>query len=155
MWGHQDMGRTLIGKRKVWACRNLETLQIQIHAHSSHLIWPVHSRIIFGYISAVCPKLQELSIYVPGHCSDNWGAHVYQPQLFLQLDGGLCFLSRLDRLRKLKVIYGDEETRSIGCQEYELSWISSSGHRTKNRTRRAETMANWTLQLEAEETLEL
>ncbi|OAQ34609.1 hypothetical protein K457DRAFT_901203 [Linnemannia elongata AG-77] len=154
MWGDQDMGRTLIGKRMVWACRNLETLQIQIHAHSSHLIWPVHSRIIFGYISAVCPNLQELNIYVPSHCSDNWSAQVYQPQLFLQLDGGICFLSRLERLRKLKVIYGDEETRSINCQEYELNWISSSGHRTKDRTRRAEAMANWTLQLEAEETLE-
>lgn len=154
MWGDQDMARTMLGKRNVWACRHLETLQVQIHAHSTRLVWPVHSRIIFGYISAVCPKLQELSIYVPRHCSYNWSTHVYQPQLFLQLDGGLCFLSNLDRLRKLKVIYGDEESRGIGCQEYELNWISPSGHRTKDRMRRAVTMANWTLQLEAEETLE-
>ncbi|KAG0297212.1 hypothetical protein BGZ96_007270 [Linnemannia gamsii] len=154
MWGDQDMARTMLGKRKIWACRHLETLQVQIHAHSTRLVWPVHSRIIFGYIATVCPKLQELSISVPRHCSYNWSADVYQPQLFLQLDGGLCFLSKLDHLRKLKVIYGDEELRGIGCQECELNWISPSGHRTKDRMRRAVTMANWTLQLEAEETLE-
>ncbi|KAG0322979.1 hypothetical protein BGZ97_001891 [Linnemannia gamsii] len=154
MWGDQDIARTMLGKRKVWTCRHLETLQVQIHAHSTRLVWPVHSRTIFGYISAVCPKLQELSIYAPSHCSYNWSAHVYQPKLFLQLDSGLCFLSKLDRLRKLKVIYGDEESRGIGSQEYELNWISPSGHRAKDSTRRMVTMANRSSQLEAEETLE-
>ncbi|KAK3838821.1 MAG: hypothetical protein J3R72DRAFT_448396 [Linnemannia gamsii] len=154
MWGDQGMVSGHQGKRKVWACQNLETLQVQVHAHSTELIWPVHSRIIFGYISAVCPKLQELSIFVPNFCSSQWGDNVYRPRLFLQLDGGLCLLSRLDRLKKLKVIYGDEETRGVDCQEYELNWISPSGHRNKDRMRRAETMANWTLQLEAEDTLE-
>ncbi|KAG0279459.1 hypothetical protein BGZ95_001162 [Linnemannia exigua] len=154
MWGDQELVSAHQGKRKIWACRQLETLQVQVHAHSTQLIWPVHSRIIFGYISAACPKLQELNIVVPNYCSSQWGPQVYRPRLFLQLDGGLCFLSSLDRLRKLKVIYGDEETRGVDCQEYELNWISPSGHRTKDRMRRAETMANWTLQLEAEETLE-
>ncbi|KAF9929598.1 hypothetical protein FBU30_001439 [Linnemannia zychae] len=154
MWGDQEMMRTKLGERKVWACRNLETLQVQIHAHSTQLIWPVHSRIIFGYIAAVCPKLQELSIFVPNYCSHQWSSKVYQPRLYFQLDGGLCFLSKLNRLRKLKVIYGEEETRSAGCQEYELNWISPSGHRNKDRVRRADTIANWASQLEAEETLE-
>ncbi|KAG0377793.1 hypothetical protein BGX24_005436, partial [Mortierella sp. AD032] len=52
MWGDQEMVSGHQGKCKVWACQNLETLQVQIHAHSTELIWPVHSRIIFGYISA-------------------------------------------------------------------------------------------------------
>ncbi|KAK3838817.1 MAG: hypothetical protein J3R72DRAFT_525527 [Linnemannia gamsii] len=83
-----------------------------------------------------------------------WGDNVYRSRLFLQLDRRRCLLSSLDRLKKLKVIYGDEETRGVDCQEYELNWISPSGHRNKDRMRRAETMANWTLQLEAEDTLE-
>lgn len=52
------------------------------------------------------------------------------------------------------MIYGDEESRGIGSQEYELNWISPSGHRAKDSTRRMVTMANRSSQLEAEETLE-
>ncbi|KAG0201562.1 hypothetical protein BGX33_010251 [Mortierella sp. NVP41] len=154
MWGNSEMGYVMPRKQSVWACCRLETLQVQIHAHESEMIWPVHSRIVFGYIATVCPMLQELSIFVPSYCSHHWGEQVYQPRMYFQLDGGLCLLSKLDHLRKLKVIYGDEESRNIGCQEYELNWITRSGYRAKDKARRAVTMANWESQLEAERTLE-
>lgn len=49
----------------------------------------MQSRTMFGYLSKVCPKLEELV--------------VRDDQLQLSLAGGLCLLSRLERLEKLEV----------------------------------------------------
>ncbi|KAF9931238.1 hypothetical protein FBU30_010563 [Linnemannia zychae] len=48
---------------KVWACRNLQTLHLGFHIQrGSSLENKMQSRIIYGYLSAVCPKIHDLRI---------------------------------------------------------------------------------------------
>ncbi|KAK3823421.1 MAG: hypothetical protein J3Q66DRAFT_425289 [Benniella sp.] len=73
--------------RKIWACRNLQTLHLRFDARDGDYVNGERARVLFGYLSRVCPKLEELAI-----C---------QPRLRLDLDGGFCLLSRLHELRRL------------------------------------------------------
>ncbi|KAF9926071.1 hypothetical protein BGZ67_008313 [Mortierella alpina] len=75
-------------KKKIWACRGLKTLEVEFVAGgANYLDDREHSRLVFGYVSRVCPHLQDLSIKNNG--------------MKLDLEGGLCLLSRLHSLRKL------------------------------------------------------
>ncbi|KAF9428045.1 hypothetical protein BGZ76_002076, partial [Entomortierella beljakovae] len=98
--------------RKIWACRNLKTLQLKFLNCGT----PEVSRLLFGYISKVCPRLQELSIGLD--C------------LRLHHGGGLCLLARLRDLRKLKIVCDSWLDRN--CTDFD--WITkelSPGHRSK------------------------
>ncbi|KAF9090289.1 hypothetical protein BGX29_011557 [Mortierella sp. GBA35] len=94
---------SLSTRKPTWACRNLRTLQIEVHGHSVG-VWHVYSRIIFGYIAAVCPRLEVLDLQsgcgrglVPVRV---WGYdHLHCFRLF----GGLCLLSGLKQLRRLTI----------------------------------------------------
>ncbi|KAF9140823.1 hypothetical protein BGX30_005947 [Mortierella sp. GBA39] len=81
---------TLITPDKIWACRDLNSLNISFDTQDNAARnLAESSRIIFGYLSQVCPRLQHLKI-----CRD---------AIDCSLDGGLCLLSELDDLRALEI----------------------------------------------------
>ncbi|KAF9299082.1 hypothetical protein BGZ88_001707 [Linnemannia elongata] len=81
---------TLITPDKIWACRDLTSLNISFGTQDNAARnLAESSRIIFGYLSQVCPRLQHLKI-----CRD---------AIDCSLDGGLCLLSELDDLRTLEI----------------------------------------------------
>ncbi|KAK3823212.1 MAG: hypothetical protein J3Q66DRAFT_397675 [Benniella sp.] len=74
--------------RKIWACRNLQTLHIQFRFGEDVSV--ESSRVIFGYLSRVCPQLQDLQI----------GRRYFR----MDFEGGFCLLSRLHDLRRLRLV---------------------------------------------------
>ncbi|KAG0198902.1 hypothetical protein BGX28_007722 [Mortierella sp. GBA30] len=117
---YMDLNRILVGSRdshpdtprsdgRFWACRSLETLQLEIRArYEADTLH--HSRVIFGYISKCCPRLVELQIR--------------RPYLSFWLASGMCLLSRLHNLERLKLC----------CRSYTrfdaevLEWMRREGH---------------------------
>ncbi|KAK3819344.1 MAG: hypothetical protein JOS17DRAFT_756240 [Linnemannia elongata] len=139
------------GKFEVWQCRNLKTLQFEINAHQDVIPMtdPVQSRILFGYISRVCPNLEDLFITCPSLCVDAVSRRNYIPRLSLKLDGGICLLSRLRSLRRLRI----EDyylCQGPNCEVYEMNWIVPSGRDSWSRRKRQEEMSEWR-SLETEE----
>jgi len=134
-------------KPRTWACHNLRTLYIEFHGHGDAMIrGPVHSRIVFGYIAAVCPQLRDLHIKVPWACrSDN---EVYYPALCFRLEGGLCQLARLQFLTRLRF-----QDWTSGTSRYDLNWMTPLGQSPKFRRKRQEVMAQWDSWLREEEEL--
>jgi len=94
-----DLNRILVGSKdshpdtpradgRFWVCRSLKTLHLEIRArYESDTLQ--HSRVIFGYLSKVCPKLEDLQLR--------------RPYLSFWLAGGLCLLSRLHNMERVKL----------------------------------------------------
>ncbi|KAK3806218.1 MAG: hypothetical protein JOS17DRAFT_767660 [Linnemannia elongata] len=91
---------------RVWACRHLRTLHIAFLPPKATVS---SSRLIFGYISRVCPRLQDLEIHGPEfltrHDGDVWPIEEegLGGRLCVRLESGLCLLSRLKDLERLVV----------------------------------------------------
>ncbi|KAF9434232.1 hypothetical protein BGZ76_008357 [Entomortierella beljakovae] len=95
--------------RKIWACRNLKTLHLRfIYGRTFEFHSEASSRLLFGYIGKVCPRLHDLAIVCSG--------------LSLQNSGGLCLLSRLPDLRKLKIVHNYRDTK-LEPKHEEFIWI--------------------------------
>ncbi|KAF9906610.1 hypothetical protein BX616_000668 [Lobosporangium transversale] len=80
--------------RKVWACRRLKTLHIMARdSYNSGMTDQVEQTLVlYGYISRVCPNLEDLSIK-RNHMMSRFRFPV-----------SLCLLSRLKRLRRLQFV---------------------------------------------------
>ncbi|KAG0374409.1 hypothetical protein BGX24_010429 [Mortierella sp. AD032] len=113
-----DLFRT---RKRVWACRGLKTLRIQIESMETDHASEENSRIIFGYLAKVCPDLQELSIR--------------RRQLNLNLAGGLCLLTRLRKLERL-MIWTETWTK---LSKKDLEWMA--------RVPKKKSMEQWVLGL--------
>ncbi|KAG0221406.1 hypothetical protein BGX31_009920 [Mortierella sp. GBA43] len=81
--------------RTIWACRRLRTLHFSCFMGNDGSA--ENSRVLFGYLSRVCPQLQDLEF--TRRC------------LTMQLEGGFCLLTRLHDLRRLKMVMWTEEQR--------------------------------------------
>ncbi|KAF8934352.1 hypothetical protein BGZ58_005780, partial [Dissophora ornata] len=116
-----DLNRILVGSKdthpdtpradgRFWACRSLKTLHLEVRARYESDT-SQHSRVIFGYLSKVCPKLEDLQLR--------------RPYLSFWLAGGLCLLSRLQNLERIKLC-----CRSYtGFHESDvLEWIKREVH---------------------------
>ncbi|KAF9115449.1 hypothetical protein BGX27_007824 [Mortierella sp. AM989] len=93
-----------------WACRQLETL----HLAFVNLVRTKNdpsSFIVFGYISRHCPNLKDL-----------W---IVKDTINLNIDGGLCLLTRLKDLEKLRV---ESKMEALNMVAEDLDWIGC--HRT-------------------------
>ncbi|KAF9352176.1 hypothetical protein BGX26_009952 [Mortierella sp. AD094] len=94
-------------KRKIWACRGLRTLQLKfvskVKRDNASL---ANARMMFGYISKVCPNLRELAIY--------------RLKLNLELESGLCLLSRLRFLQRLTVM----TWTNMKLKKKDLKWMA-------------------------------
>ncbi|KAG0366823.1 hypothetical protein BGX24_003531 [Mortierella sp. AD032] len=111
------------GQRKVWACRKLQTLHISVHSRTEpELESASRSRIVFGYLSRICPELQDLQISTSMQRFRNvsW---VY-PLLDLRLEGGMCLLTRIKHLRILKLGFVG---RPMVCRARDLTWLLGAG----------------------------
>ncbi|KAG0371043.1 hypothetical protein BC939DRAFT_70917 [Gamsiella multidivaricata] len=116
-----DLNRILVGSKdthpdtpradgRFWACRSLKTLHLEIRArYESDTLQ--HSRVIFGYLSKVCPKLEDLQLR--------------RPYLSFWLAGGLCLLSRLHNLEKIKLCC---RSYTGFCESDVLEWVKREGH---------------------------
>ncbi|KAF9545689.1 hypothetical protein EC957_010552 [Mortierella hygrophila] len=125
----------------IWGCQGLRTLHIVIHAPIP--FHPVHSRILFGYISRVCPVLEDLQVSIPQACHDPYVSEQDSPEYYLQIKGGLCLLSRLQRLRRLKIV-SDPEYTIKKCEDWDLNWMLPSEFLcTVAREKRRREIASW------------
>ncbi|KAK3819361.1 MAG: hypothetical protein JOS17DRAFT_756278 [Linnemannia elongata] len=136
------------GQLEVWQCRNLKTLQFEIKADVIPMTDPVQSRILFGYISRVCPNLEDLFITCPS--ADFADLYSYFPRLSLKLHGGICLLSRLRSLKRLR-IEDNYLSESPNCEVYEMNWIVPPGRDFWSCMKRQEKMSEW-ISKEVEET---
>jgi len=118
----------------LWVCRGLERLHIEVHG-------TFVSRILFGYISRVLPKLEELYITRPGVCESISGS-MFRPTIDLQLKGGLCLLSRLRHLERLWV-QGDAHQVTQRCGRMDLSWIEHSRDNATLKALRQQEIEQW------------
>ncbi|KAF8985099.1 hypothetical protein BGZ46_005882 [Entomortierella lignicola] len=74
-------------QKRVWACRELETLQIKIGGLHGDARTARNSRVMFAYFSLVCPHLRDLSIT--------------RVMMNVEQEGGLCYLGTLYCLERL------------------------------------------------------
>ncbi|KAF9144762.1 hypothetical protein BGX30_011525 [Mortierella sp. GBA39] len=133
------------GPPKVWRCQGLRTLHVEIHGLGDyHMENPAHSRIIFGYISCVFPLLEELQIQMPRECILQRESKNYSPKLCLQLEGGLCLLSRLKCLERLRLVWNRTSSSSgINFEECDMNWMVPSGRKRKFTEKRRKKVKAW------------
>ncbi|KAG0293780.1 hypothetical protein BGZ96_002298 [Linnemannia gamsii] len=130
---------TATAHSRVWKCRNLRTLHIAFHNHGLSLLTsPTHSRVLFGYISGVCPQLRDLEIHIPEQM--RWAHDHHFPNLDMRLQGGFCLLTRLKHLESLRL--GRVQQRMI-FDPVHLNWMVASGHCAKYREDRRKIAIGW------------
>ncbi|KAG0027709.1 hypothetical protein BGZ81_005349 [Podila clonocystis] len=98
---------------RVWACRNLQSLSLsftQTFGVSDQLLGVSSSQVVFGYLSRVCPKLRHL--------------HLKLDDVRLNLAGGMCLLSRLDRLEQLTLSLPSFKSKPVWRKSMDLSWMA-------------------------------
>ncbi|KAG0063015.1 hypothetical protein BGZ89_010224 [Linnemannia elongata] len=130
----------------IWRCRGLQTLHVEVHAPNKVMSRsPVQSRIIFGYISRVFPKLEELRVRTPHFCQTTNKIHEIKcPRIRLELEGGLCLLSRLKHLQRLDARPGNHASWILdNVREVDLDWMIPSGHTFKARRARQKEVKQW------------
>ncbi|KAH7060257.1 hypothetical protein BKA57DRAFT_446717 [Linnemannia elongata] len=143
VWGHIRPG--------VWACRKLLTLHMEFHSHEQPLLSSaVTTRILFGYIARVLPRLRELFVDT-AECYRQ-GDMAFSVKLNLQLEGGLCLLAKLKDLERLRI--GSYE-RQLQCSLSDLNWMVPSGQSKRYREKRQTTIERLDSWLEEERWLEL
>ncbi|KAH7048592.1 hypothetical protein BKA57DRAFT_461872 [Linnemannia elongata] len=92
----------------VWACRGLRTLHMTVGSRVSDNNSSDNALIMFGFLSKQCPQLQEL--------------HLRRTILDLSFKGGLCLLTRLQELERIKIT-----TRSdYKLDEQALFWLRTA-----------------------------
>ncbi|KAK3845637.1 MAG: hypothetical protein J3R72DRAFT_487336 [Linnemannia gamsii] len=123
----------------IWMCRNLQTLHLAFHSRrDSTLSSPLNGRLIFGYLSRVCPQLRDLAIFTTESCMLN--SRIYAPVLHTRLQGGLCLLARLKNLERLRI--GSSE-RLIAYKNWDLKWMVTNKHSFKDRKQRRKIVSEW------------
>ncbi|KAF9943844.1 hypothetical protein BGZ70_005367 [Mortierella alpina] len=92
-------------QRRIWVCRGLRTLHFAVAGISADTRSIPNALTMFGYLSRVCPNLEDL--------------HIRRWLLSLSFMGGLCLLTRLRNLRRLKI-----STHSYhGLTPSSIEWI--------------------------------
>ncbi|KAK3838816.1 MAG: hypothetical protein J3R72DRAFT_448380 [Linnemannia gamsii] len=121
----------------VWACKDLRTLHLELHGHDQfQLIHDVNSRIVFGYISTVCPRLQDLQLVLPKVCKTHNGK--YFNKLGARLMGGFVLLSRLKYLERLWIEFSE-----IDRLQAHFNWMVPSGRTAEFKVRRQMFTSFW------------
>lgn len=142
-WGHIRPG--------VWACRKLLTLHMEFHSHEQPLLSSaVTSRILFGYIARVLPRLRELFIDTAERHFR--GDMAFPVQLNMHLEGGLCLLAKLKNLERLRI--GSYE-RQLQCSLSDLNWMVPSGQSKRYNEKRQITLERLNGWLNEERRLEM
>ncbi|KAF9545705.1 hypothetical protein EC957_010568 [Mortierella hygrophila] len=129
----------------LWACRGLETLHVELH--DKHC-----SRTLFGYVSRVLPQLQELFVRIPELCKPNEDSSFIYPVMHVNLQGGLCLLSQLKHLRRLRVATTSHDFKvTDGCSKMDLNWMLPSGRNGKFKRQRRDELKTWRVRRDEED----
>ncbi|KAF9337250.1 hypothetical protein BG006_005650 [Podila minutissima] len=88
---------------RTWACRGLRTLHLEIRFAADGNT-AVQCRIIYGYLSRMCPFLEELVLR--------------RPYANFEIQHGLCLLSRLQYLERLELHYQSALNLIPSCFEW-------------------------------------
>ena len=136
--GSTDTTSVLTG---VWACTNLRTLHLELHGHNqSQLTHPTNTRIVFGYISTVCPHLQDLQLVISKICKTRTGGlYINTPSMRLQ--GGFILLTRLKYLERLYINF----IQPTESERIHVNWMVPSGRTAEFRKKRRAIMVSWEL----------
>ncbi|KAH7060313.1 hypothetical protein BKA57DRAFT_446891, partial [Linnemannia elongata] len=94
-----------IARQYIWACRGLKTLHMTVGYHTSDSNSTENTLIIFGFLSRMCPQLQELHL-------KKWAVN-------LLFAGGLSLLTRLQDLERITI----QSYYYRGSEAY-LSWLN-------------------------------
>ncbi|KAG0297213.1 hypothetical protein BGZ96_007271 [Linnemannia gamsii] len=121
----------------VWACTNLRTLHLELHGHNqSQLMNPTNTRIVFGYISTVCPRLQDLQLVIPKMCRTRTEVYLNNPSMRLQ--GGFVLLTRLKYLERLYINF----SQPTDVERTHVNWMVPTGRTAEFRKKRKEMMTD-------------
>ncbi|KAG0376225.1 hypothetical protein BGX24_008117 [Mortierella sp. AD032] len=101
--------------RYIWVCRGLRTLHMTVHHSGSDTSYPENDLIVFGFLSRMCPRLQELHLR-------RWG-------LSLSFQGGLPLLSRLEDLEHVRI----STENGLDLNEESIAWLHSTPPSTWDR----------------------
>ncbi|KAF9143920.1 hypothetical protein BG015_000255, partial [Linnemannia schmuckeri] len=97
-----------VARQYIWVCRGLRTLHMMVSPRNHDLDSTESSLVIFAFLTRMCPRLQELHL-------QRWVMH-------LSLQGGLCLLTRLQDLERVRII-----TEHIDrMNETDLLWMRST-----------------------------
>ncbi|KAF9155948.1 hypothetical protein BG015_007979 [Linnemannia schmuckeri] len=137
--------------KTAYLCRNLQTLHLAFHSRrDSTLSSPTNARLIFGYLSRVCPQLRDLAIFTTELCTLN--NRIYAPVLHMRLQGGFCLLARLKWLERLRI---GSSNRLIAYKSWDLKWMVTNKHSFKDRRQRRKIIGEWEELLVEEEKQEM
>jgi hypothetical protein len=126
----------------IWRCRMLRTLHVSVEWNSNHLgKGPAAARVVFGYLSRVCPRLEELQL-------SSKRRDPYESKLWLGLGGGICLLASLRHLARLHIGTG---LHYFNLETWELSWMTTSGLNLDHRRARQARMVSWEAEILQEE----
>ncbi|GJJ70417.1 hypothetical protein EMPS_02766 [Entomortierella parvispora] len=104
-------GEDILSPSAIWACRGLKTLHMHVYAKNereSEDGEQANGLVLFGYLSMVCPKLQEL--------------HIKKQTIHLGFPGGLCLVSRFHELEHLKIT---TKMMELQCPR-DVNWLRRS-----------------------------
>ncbi|KAF9142849.1 hypothetical protein BGX30_002039 [Mortierella sp. GBA39] len=125
----------------VWACTNLRTLRLELHGHNqSQLTHPTNTRIVFGYLSTACPRLQDLQLVISKMCMSRTG-ELYINTPTMRLQGGFILLTRLKYLERLNINF----IQPTESERTHVNWMVPSGRTAEFRKKRRLMMASWEL----------
>ncbi|KAF9900728.1 hypothetical protein EC991_006948 [Linnemannia zychae] len=135
----------------VWACRGLRTLHLAFDSQTDRLLFaPVCLRIVFGYLTRVVPRLQDLQMVILS-CFSFGRGNAGSP-LRLTLQSGFSLLARLKYLEKLRI---GCDGGTVDCQRSDIEWMIPSGHSPRKVEERRKVVAGWAQQLADEEGMEI
>ncbi|KAF8940873.1 hypothetical protein BGZ47_007576 [Haplosporangium gracile] len=92
----------------IWACRGLRTLHMTVGGHSGDTNSSYNALIMFGFLNRQCPQLQ--------------GLHLRRTMVDLSFKGGLCLLTRLQELERVKITTGS----GYELDEQALFWLRTT-----------------------------
>ncbi|KAG0276425.1 hypothetical protein BGZ95_007551 [Linnemannia exigua] len=91
--------------RYIWACRGLKTLHMTVASDYQHSFSPEATLTVFGFLSRMCPLLEEL--------------YLTRLSMDLSFQGGLCLLTRLQHLERIWFVASNDP----GLNSRALFWI--------------------------------
>ncbi|OAQ34569.1 hypothetical protein K457DRAFT_28458 [Linnemannia elongata AG-77] len=106
---------------RVWACRGLQTCHLSFDEPGRE---QRASRILYGYLSRVCPRLRDLKICFPSVFLENGSDTSVKASLFLNLASGFCLLTRLKDLESLWIDQVD--LSGLVLESCAIDWMAHS-----------------------------
>ncbi|KAF9144422.1 hypothetical protein BGX30_012880 [Mortierella sp. GBA39] len=108
---------------RVWACRGLQTCHLSFSEVGQD---QRASRIVYGYLSQVCPRLRDLkicfrSVFLEHRSALGQGA---KASLFLNLESGFCLLTRLKDLERLWI--DEVDLNGLLLESCDIDWMAYS-----------------------------